>query len=183
MIDAAAELADRDGFEAVTMSSVARHVDVKPASLYEHVQHHAALLDGVHQLALGQLAATIADAIAGLSGDAALRGFADAHRTYASRRPGMWSALQHPAAVETARSPEAERVASLTIAVLRGYQIPRSGVVHAARLVAATLNGFLALTRTGAFAHRPEPPDESWSAALDALDRALRTWPQRGEES
>jgi len=37
VVDAAARLADRDGAAAVTVSSVAREVGVKPASLYEHV--------------------------------------------------------------------------------------------------------------------------------------------------
>lgn len=176
----AASLADCEGFEAVTVTAVARLLDVQPASLYEHVQGRNALLDGVHRLALGELGSRISEGVAGRSGGAALRGLADAHRTYATERPGAWAALQRPATEETAQSPEAARVASLMLAVIRGYPVPAEAMVHAARLVGATVNGFLALTGAGAFGHRAEAEEESWTVAIDALDRALDTWPTDG---
>ncbi len=181
ILEAAATLADGQGFESVTMSAVARAVGVRPASLYEHVRDRDALLDGVHRLALRDLASSITEAVAGRSGRAALRGLADAHRAYAAEHPGAWAALQRPASPVTVRSPEAARVASLTLAVLRGYPVPDEALVHAARLIGATVNGFLALSGSQAFDNRPDAVDESWTAALDALDRALQTWPREGE--
>lgn len=178
--EAAAMLADRDGFEALTVSAVARSLGVQPASLYEHIDGREALLDGVHRLALGELEARTSAEVAGRSGRAALHGLVAAHRAYAAERPGAWSALQRIASVDTARSPEAARLSSLMLAVIRGYPIPDSQLVHAARLVAATVNGFLALARSQAFDHRPEGQDASWAAAIDALDRALTTWPAEG---
>jgi hypothetical protein len=74
-------------------------------------------------------------------------------------------------------------VASLLLAAIRGYPVPESSLVHGARVVAATVNGFLALTRADAFDHRPESQDESWAAAIDALDRALSTWPTEGDDA
>ena len=56
VVDAAARLADRDGAAAVTVSSVAREVGVKPASLYEHVDGLSALLDGAHVLSSNTVA-------------------------------------------------------------------------------------------------------------------------------
>ncbi len=38
IVETGLELADTAGFENVTVSSVARHVGVKPASLYSHLQ-------------------------------------------------------------------------------------------------------------------------------------------------
>lgn len=177
VVDAAARLADRDGAAAVSMSSVAREVGVKPASLYEHVDGLSALLDGAHVLALGELAAAVADAVAGLAGADALRAFADAHRAYATAHPGRWELLQRVARPSTLASPEAARVGSLTLATLRGYPVPDDQRVHAVRLVSSTINGYLALTRNDAFSHRAEPTDVSWRAVVDALDRALTTWP------
>ena len=177
VVDAAARLADRDGAAAVTVSSVAREVGVKPASLYEHVAGLSALLDGAHVLALGELAAAVANAVAGLAGADALRAFADAHRAYATAHPGRWELLQRVASPSTVASSEAARVGSLTLATLRGYPMPDDQRVHAARFVGATINGYLALTRNDAFSHRAEPTGASWRAAVDALDRALSTWP------
>lgn len=183
VLAAAAGLANREGFDAVTVSAVARLLGVKPASLYEHVQGRDALLSGIHTLALGELGSRISDAVAGRSGLSALRALADAHRAYSAEYPGEWAALQRPATSETAQSPEAARVASLILAVLRGYSVPPNDLVHAVRLAAATINGFLALTDAEAFSQRAESEEESWRATIDALDRALKTWPDKGTAS
>ncbi|MFG6504518.1 TetR/AcrR family transcriptional regulator [Microbacterium sp. P05] len=180
VLAAAAALADTEGFDALTVSAVARELGVQPASLYEHVRGRDALLDGVQRLALGELGSRVADAVAGRSGRTALQGLADAHRNYAAERPGAWAAMQRTASPETALSPEAARVATLLLAVIRGYPVPSDAVVHAARLVGATVNGFLALTRSDAFSHRADDQEASWTTALDALDRALSTWPPEG---
>ncbi|WP_062385469.1 TetR/AcrR family transcriptional regulator [Demequina iriomotensis] len=180
VVAAAARLADAAGYDAVTVSAVARELGVRPASMYSHVRDRDALLAGVHRLALGELAERIADQVAGRSGHDALAGLALAHRRYAADRPGAWTALQRPAADETAASPEAARVASLLAAVIRGYAVPDGATVDAVRLVGATIAGFVALTDAQAFAHRPDAVDGSWAAAVDALDRALASWPQEG---
>lgn len=178
VLDAGLTLADRDGFDTVTVSAVARELGVQPASLYGHVPGgRQGLLDGMQRLALRDLGARIGSAVAGRSGRAALGALADVHRVYAHERPGAWAALQRPASDDTAASDGAAQVASLTLAVLRGYPVPDQATVHAARFVGSTINGFLALTRSGSFSHRSEPEADSWAAVIDALDRALATWP------
>jgi AcrR family transcriptional regulator len=175
VIRAAARLADDEGFDAVSVSAVARLLGVQPASLYGHVRDRAALLDGIHRSALAELAERIAAAVAGRAGRDAIVALADAHRGLALSRPGVWSALQRPAGADTIASPEAARVATLTLAVLRGYGIPESDLVHATRFVAATINGYLALQGSGSYRGRDESEDASWLWSLDARDRALRS--------
>ncbi|GAA2615427.1 TetR/AcrR family transcriptional regulator [Paractinoplanes durhamensis] len=177
VIEAAADLADREGFAAVTLSALARHFGVRTASLYTHVRDLSALLDSVHELALGELADRIAVAVAGRSGREALVALADAQRDYARQRPGRWAALQRPAATAPA---SAARLVALTWAVLRDYRLPDAELVHATRLLGATVNGFLSLEASGNFGHRGPTTDVSWRRAIDALDTALRTWPTEG---
>ncbi|WP_114560759.1 TetR/AcrR family transcriptional regulator, partial [Desertihabitans aurantiacus] len=90
----AAVLADAGGLEAVTVSAVARRLGVQPASLYSHLPGRDALLDGLTELALGELAERVAEAVAGRSGHPALAALAGAHRGYATEHPGRWAALQ-----------------------------------------------------------------------------------------
>ncbi|WP_062516390.1 TetR/AcrR family transcriptional regulator [Demequina gelatinilytica] len=173
-------LADRESYDAVTVSAVARSLGVRPASLYAHVRDRDALLAGVHQSALGELGSRLATELAGRSGRDALAALADTHRRFATEHPGAWTALQRPSSEATARSSEAALVAALISGVVRGYPLPASAVVDAVRLVSATITGFVALTDAKAFAHRPQDVGSSWAAAIDALDRALSTWPQEG---
>lgn len=176
IVVAAADIADRDGFDGVTVSSIARALGVQPASLYGHVKDRAAVLDGVHELALDELADRIAAAVAGRAGRDALVGLAEAHRQFAADFPGRWHALQLPAAPEVVGSPAAVRVASLTLAVLRGYPLQGDDLVHATRLLGATVNGYITLQQAGSFAHRGPSSDVSWDRMLSALDRILQNW-------
>ncbi|SER23700.1 TetR/AcrR family transcriptional regulator [Microlunatus flavus] len=177
VVAAGAELADEVGFEVVTLSAVARRLGVQTASLYNHVRDRAELLAGLHELALGELADRIADAVAGKAGRDALIGLAEAQRTFAREHPGRWAALQQPASPTTAVSNGAVRVATLTMAVLRGYDVPEVELVHATRFLGATVNGFLALERSGGFAHREPGTEASWQRTLTALDAVVRAWP------
>lgn len=177
VLSAAAELADRDGFDAISISELARHFGVKPASLYSHVRDRGAVIEGVHEIALDELADRVAAAIGGRSATDALIGFGEAHRRYAEQRPGCWTALQRPASPSTMASAAAQRMGAQLVAVIRGYELPEPEIVHAARLVGATINGFLTLERVGSFGNRDEDTEASWARALSALDVALSAWP------
>lgn len=182
LIGAAAELADREGFGAVTISALARQAGVKPASIYSHLKDLAALLDGVHELALGELADRVAGAIGGRSGHDALAAMSRAHRHYAREHAGRWAAMQRPAGRDVAGSTSARKLVEYTWAVLRGYHLPDGELVHATRFVGATLNGYLALEKAGSFEHRSEETELSWQRAIDALDRALDSWAETHPE-
>ncbi|MFD7023571.1 TetR/AcrR family transcriptional regulator [Promicromonospora sukumoe] len=182
VIAEAAALADESGLDTVTLSAVARRLGVATPSLYSHVRDHAALLDGVHALALGDLAARVAEAVAGRSGRPALEGLAEAHRSFAREAPGRWQALQRRAGPAVVASDAARSVVALTDAVLRGYDIPPGERVHVTRLLGSTINGFLALERTGSFDHSEPAPDVSWARTVGALDTLLRAWPTESPE-
>lgn len=182
LIAAAAGLADREGFGAVTISALARQAGVKPASIYSHIKDLAALLDGVHELALGELADRVAGAIGGRAGHDALAAMSQAHRDYAHGHTGRWAAMQRPAGPGVAGSDAARKIVEYTWAVLRGYHLPDGELVHATRFVGATLNGYLALEKAGSFDHRSEETELSWLRAVDALDRALDSWAESHPE-
>lgn len=174
----AAALADEAGFEAVTLSAVARRLEVQAPSLYSHVRDLAALRDGISEVALAELGHRVALAIGGRSGRAALRGLADAHRGLARERPGLWSSLQRRVGGSVAAAPAARTLVALNDAVLDGYGLPQREHVHATRMIGSVLNGFLALETTGSFDHSAPAPEVSWARILDSLDALLRDWPE-----
>lgn len=182
VVAAAAELADEAGFDAVTLSAVARRLGVQAPSLYSHVKDREALLDGVTALALGDLSQRVATAIAGRAGQQALDGFATAHREFAREAPGRWQSLQRRAGETAVRSGAARQIVALNKAVLRGYPVPENQHVHAVRLLGATINGYLALERIGSFDHSDPAPEVSWRRTVDALDALLNAWPAENTE-
>lgn len=87
VIDAGVSIADREGFDAVSLAGVARRLGVRTPSLYTHVRDLSALRDGISQRALGDLGARIGIAVAGNAGVTALRARPAPTVTSHSRRP------------------------------------------------------------------------------------------------
>jgi len=166
---AALDLIDADGPDALSMSGLARRVGVQTASLYAHVRDLAALLSAVQAAVFHELADAIGDA-------PTLRELANAQRAYAFAHPARWAMISQPVDRNEITGPAASRVSALVVGSLGDYALPESETVHAVRFASATIAGYLALEAASSFAHRDEATDTSWNRALDALDRALRTW-------
>ncbi|KQY60548.1 TetR family transcriptional regulator [Aeromicrobium sp. Root495] len=173
----AADLADREGLGALTVSAVARAVDVRPASLYAHVAGAEELRAGVALLALEELADAAGDAVAGRSGSEALTALAEAYRSYAREHPGRYAASRVRLDRETALRSAGPRHTALLASVLRGYAVPEDEHVHAVRLLGAAIHGFIELEGAGSFDHSRPSSRASWVRVLERLDAALRTWP------
>ncbi|WP_369266689.1 TetR/AcrR family transcriptional regulator, partial [Streptomyces harbinensis] len=80
VVRAGAELADEAGFDAVTLSALARRFDVKVASLYSHLKNSQELRTRIALLALEEMADRAAAALAGRSGRDALAALGDVYR-------------------------------------------------------------------------------------------------------
>lgn len=176
VVDTAARLADRDGLAALTVSAVARELGVRAPSLYGHVDGAEDLRAGVSTLALTELADRVDRALAGRSGRDALIALADEHRAYAGEHPGRWAAagVLDPAAPGLADA--AGRHAAQQRAILRGYAVPEADQVHAVRLLASVLRGFVDLETGGALSGSEPAAEASWPVLLDRLDHLLRSW-------
>ncbi|WP_228974788.1 TetR/AcrR family transcriptional regulator [Streptomyces sp. DH12] len=174
---AGAELADEVGFEHVTVSALARRFDVRVASLYSHVRSSQDLKTRIALLALEELADRAADALAGRAGKDALTALANVYRDYAREHPGRYAATRTPLDPQTAATSAGGRHASMTRALLRGYDLAEPDRTHAVRLLGSVFHGYVSLEMGGGFSHSAPDTDETWSRILDALDALLRAWP------
>lgn len=174
---AAADLADEVGYDAVTMTVLARRFGVQVASLYAHVRSSDDLRTRVALLALSELAENIGGAVAGRSGRDALAALAHTYREYAQQHPGRSEATRRRLDPVTAAASDGVRIAALMRAVIRAYGLDETEQTHAIRLVGSVLHGFVALELAGGFEHSAPDSAESWDRAIDALDVVLRHWP------
>ncbi len=79
--------------------------------------------------------------------------------------------------LETALASAAGRHAEMTRAILRGYELAEPDQTDAVRMLGGMFHGFVSLETAGAFQHHPRDVEASWERTLDALDTALRNWP------
>ena len=181
VVAAAAEIADAEGLDRLTLARVAAAAGVRTPSLYNHVESLDDVRRRVALLALRDLADALRDAAVGRAGDDALVAMADAYRAYARRYPGRYAATQRaPAEGDEAMRAAAAGAVDVVLAILRGYGLEGDDAIHAARAVRSALHGFVALETGGGFGI-PVDLDESYARMVRALARGLRdaptTWP------
>jgi AcrR family transcriptional regulator len=182
VVRAGADLADELGFDAVTISEVARRLGVRTPSLYSHVSSSADLATRICALALDELADLASEAISGCAGRSALLALLKTYGDYARRHPGRYAAtrtglpsMPSPADKGVATALAAgRRHAALLRAVLRDYDFSPDTEVHAIRLVGSVVRGFSSLDVAGGFEHSGPPSEETRDYIVDALDAMLR---------
>ncbi|MFI6871453.1 TetR/AcrR family transcriptional regulator [Nocardia sp. NPDC050406] len=175
VVRAGAELADEIGYQNLAMAPLAQRLGVRTPSLYKHVASLADLQHGIATLAITELDQATRDAMHGLSGRAALEGFARAFRAYVVEHPGRYAATI--GALTTGednplREPSVRMVVSMT-AVLRGYGIPDDEMDHALRALRSIIHGFAGLQAAGGFQWTGDP-ERSFEWIIDFIDRGLR---------
>ncbi|GAA3272277.1 MULTISPECIES: TetR/AcrR family transcriptional regulator [Dactylosporangium] len=172
---AALELADEVGIDHVTMTALARRLGVAVPSLYEHVRGMPDLLDAVGALATDELATLLGEALQGRAGRPALMAYGTAYRGWVVAHPGRYAATVRPLNDADGAAAQA-RIVSGCAALLRGYGLEEDRAVDAVRFVYSTMHGFTHLETDGGF-HHARRLDASWTLVLEAIDRALSTWP------
>jgi AcrR family transcriptional regulator len=173
VVGAAADIADAEGLDALTLARLAGSVGVRTPSLYNHVAGLDDVRRRVALVALVELGDALRDATVGRAGDDALTAMARAYRAYAGAHPGRYAATQRaPAAGDEEIGTAAARAVDVLLAVLRGYGLEGDDAIHAARAVRSALHGFVALESGGGFGI-PVALDESFDRMIAALARGL----------
>jgi len=175
VVAAAAELADAEGLDTVTLTRLAEELGVRPPSLYAHIGGLDDLRRRLGARGNAELATRLGHAIEGRSGRDALRALAFAYRDYARDHPGTYAALQR--ARDLADDDEAraagDAVVRVALAALREYELDDDEAVHAVRLIRITLHGFVSLEAAGGFAMALSA-DETFERLLALLDLGFR---------
>jgi AcrR family transcriptional regulator len=175
VVQAAAELADAEGLEAVTLSRLARALGVRSPSLYVHVAGLEDLRRRLGARGARELAGELARAAAGRAGSDALSAVAHAYLAYAREHPGSYDAAQRARELQGDEQAlaAAAAVADVVLAVLRGYGLHGDDAVHAVRIIRVALHGFVSLEAEGGFAIALSL-DETFERLIATLDRGLQ---------
>ena len=177
VVEAAAELADEEGFEALSLSILASRLGIRTPSLYNHV----AGLDGLRRelalLGIRELGRRLGRAAIGKTTDEAAFAMARAYREFVKERPGLYAATVRSSRLSYPDDPDfeaAEREAfEAVLAVLASYGVRGEDAVHAARGLRSVAHGFATLEVAGGFGI-PIDLDESFDRLLRAFVAGLR---------
>jgi AcrR family transcriptional regulator len=166
ILDAALELADQDGLDAVTMHAVARRLNVTTMALYRHMDGKDALLDGLVERLLTAFPAQPASQ----PGEQWLTALASGIREVARRHPAVFPLLLTRPAV----TPAALRVRNAVTAALQDAGLTEIAAKRAERLLSTAVLGFAASEAAGRFRqHDQAVIDEDFAELLRWLRLAV----------
>jgi AcrR family transcriptional regulator len=177
VVTVAAEIADAEGFDQLTLASVAKRLKIALPSLYTHVDSLDHLRQQIALLANDALAHELGEAIQGRSRLDAVSAFASAYRRYARKFPGRYAASHIPLdSTDGDAAAVLKRIVASVYGVLRGYDLHEPEASDAVRFLRAALHGFVALELAGAFKAQ-RSLDKSFHQLIQAIDRAFSSWP------
>lgn len=174
VVGTAAEIADEEGLDAVTLARVAQVLGVKPPSLYNHVAGRDGLVRGIALLALAELAVVLREAAIGRSGADALQATAQAYRGYVLEHSGRYAATTPaPAPGDDEHAAAAAAVLDVMRGVLRAWDLEGDEEIHALRAFRAAVHGYATLEATGGFGIKVDL-DASFRRLVAALAEGLQ---------
>ena len=174
VVEAAAEVADRDGLDALSLASVASALGVQSPSLYSHVDGLPGLRRQLSIHASNRLTAEVTDAAEGLESTQALRAIATQLRSFAHRHPGLYASfLPAPSPQDDPELAAAlAQPVSVAGSVLAGMGIDPATAVPLIRALRASVHGFVHIELSGGFG-LPDDIDDSFATTVDLVIDAI----------
>ncbi|MCY9377168.1 WHG domain-containing protein [Bacillus sp. T17B1] len=168
IVDAAAEIADQEGLNGVTLAALSKKMNVRSPSLYNHINGLQAIRTELAVSGLTKLYDQMADAVTVQKGDSALLSLAQAYVDFAVENPGYYEAallkIQDKRA-EIVSDQIVRLVANLLIE--NGYASEKTAI-HATRGLRSLLHGFTALMAKETFEREED--------ILESLSFSIRTF-------
>lgn len=152
VVKTAALLIEENGYESLTLHKLASKLNVKPASLYTHIQGIDELYVSLANMALKQLSSMMLDAAKGKKRGDALRAVAAAYCEYVKQNPEMYRIIMkipHSNSEELIKTGRA--VKSILFDVLSQYTKENDKIILYSRYYHSILHGFVSLDQTGFF--------------------------------
>jgi AcrR family transcriptional regulator len=163
VLEAALVVAERVGFERLSMRLLARELGVSTMGLYRHVENKDDLLDGLVERLLGELELPEES----LPWDERLRWLAREIRALARRRPELFGLLLGRRAV----GEDATRARESALDALRDAGLESKAAERMERLLSTVVIGLALSEATGRF--EGIDVDEEFDGALDLLARLV----------
>jgi len=173
VVEAAADLVNAEGIEALTLSRLAGQLGVRTPSLYNHIDGLPGLQRELALLSVRHLGERLGDAAIGKSGPQAVTAIAQALRDYIKTYPGLYQTGLRPSPGDAEFQATQARVVEIVMAVMASFGLEGEDGLHAVRGLRSVVHGFATLEVAGGFG-LPLDLDESFRHLVDMLIRGLQ---------
>jgi AcrR family transcriptional regulator len=173
VIDAAVQLIEQNGYERLTISSLAGKLGVKPPSIYNHVTGIGEVTRRLVNVVLSRMEDAIKTAAVGRSKEAAIRSIATEYRNFALNHPELYHAFTAAPSIDAI-----DRLGSLADTlrqVLAPFELSKRDETNFIRQFHSALHGFVALESAGFFRSAEVLVDSSFSSLVDCQIGIIRS--------
>ena len=185
VVNAAVEIINNEGMDALTLNRLAGKLGIQPPSLYNHVDGMPGLMRELAMVNVHELQARLSNAAMGKSGADALMGMAQAYRAYIKECPGLYLAGLRAQSSHAAKDVELQKaeegVVIVALAVVGSFGLSGSDALHAVRGLRSLVHGFASLEISGGFG-MPLDCDESFRRLVLMFSRGLQETEQASAE-
>jgi AcrR family transcriptional regulator len=177
VVQAAVDLVNTEGLEALTLSRLAGQLGIQTPSLYNHVAGLSGLYRELALLDVRRLGERLGNAAIGKSGAQAVQAVAQAYRSYIKENAGLYHAGLRQRRYRVPGDAEMEgaedRVVEIALAVVASFGLAGEDGLHAVRGLRSLVHGFAILEAAGGFG-LPLDLDESFHRLVETLIRGMR---------
>ena len=177
VVQAAVEILNAEGVQALTLSRLAEELGIQTPSLYNHVEGLHGLQQELAILNAKLLADRLSSAAMGKSGTELFMEASQAFRAYVKEYPGLYmSTLRSSGAQETPNKElqlEEERTVNVGLVVMASLGLKGENAIHGLRAFRSMVHGFATLEVAGGFG-LPQDCDESFRRLVLALVAGLQ---------
>ena len=176
VVQAAADLINAEGPDALSLHRLAEKLGIRTPSLYNHVDGLPGLQKELAVMNAKQLADRMSEAAIGKSGTDLFLNVAQAFRNYVKEYPGLYLATLRSSGQQAVQDQnlirEEERALKIALTVMASLGLQGDDAIHAVRAFRSMVHGFATLEVAGGFG-LPQDLDESFRRLVQTLVAGL----------
>jgi AcrR family transcriptional regulator len=175
IVMAAAQLANEQGSDQVTLALLAKKLNIKPPSLYNHFDGLPGIKRELALFSLEKLYNELeAAALQKSPGVESVLAITEAYLSFARENPGLYEfALSAPDPSDEKVNHAGERIVRLVISKIQLFSLSDEESIHAVRGLRSLMHGFASLEQKGGFG-MPLDLDESYRLAVNTFLRGMK---------
>lgn len=169
ILQKAIELIDDNGLEQLSIGVLAKELQVRPPSLYNHINGLDELKQKLAIHGIKSLYECMLQTAAGRSGDEAIRALSQTYIEFVRTHPGLYEAATRFPDPEDSELHQAQQaIVKLVVKVLQAYKLKEDTAIHMVRGLRSILHGFTSIEQMGGFAMSLDV-DQSFSILIDTF--------------